>query len=146
MRGERTQFWRPWSGARKRGRGVGLRVIGVGVGAVGWYARRTYYVGLSTDQVTVFKGVPGGLLGWDPTVDRQTELTAADLTDADRRDLENGHRFASRSDADRFVARLEQAHEAMAGVTTTTLAAPPSGDGSATTATTGPAATPETTR
>ena len=111
-----------------------LLVIGVGVGAVGWYARRTYYVGLSADRVTVFKGVPGGLLGWDPTVDRQTELTAADLTDADRRDLENGHRFASRSDADRFVARLEQAHEAMAGTTTTTLGAPPPAD--ATTGTT----------
>ena len=98
-------------------------VIAVGVGAVGWYARRTYYVGLSADRVTVFKGVPGGLLGWDPTVDRRTELTAADLTDADRRDLQNGHRFASRTDAERFVARLQQTHEAMAGATTST--APP---------------------
>jgi len=97
-----------------------LLVVGIGVGAVGWYARRTYYVGLSADRVTVFKGVPGGLLGWEPTVDRQTGLTAADLTDADRRDLENGHRFASRGDANRFVTRLEQAHEAMAGTTTTT--------------------------
>src|SRR5581483_1705936 len=56
-----------------------LLVVGIGVGAVGWYARRTYYVGLSADRVTVFKGVPGGLLGWEPTVDRQTGLTAADL-------------------------------------------------------------------
>ncbi|HEY4409164.1 MAG TPA: Stp1/IreP family PP2C-type Ser/Thr phosphatase [Acidimicrobiia bacterium] len=108
-------------------------VVGVGFGAVGWYARRTYYVGLSADRVTVFKGVPGGLLGWQPTVDRRTELTAADLTDADRRDLENGHRFASRSDADRFVARLEQAHEAMAGTRATSV---PPGDAPATTETT----------
>src|SRR5581483_8655106 len=36
-----------------------LLVVGIGVGAVGWYARRTYYVGLSADRVTVFKGVPG---------------------------------------------------------------------------------------
>jgi serine/threonine protein phosphatase PrpC len=97
-----------------------LLVIGVGVGAVGWYARRTYYVGLSADRVTIFKGVPGGLMGWQPTVDRQTDLTAADLTEADRADLQNGHRFASRSDADRFVARLQQAHEALAGTTTST--------------------------
>src|SRR5207302_2695691 len=74
-----------------------LAVIGIGVGAVGWYARRTYYVGLSGDRVTLFKGVPGGLLGWQPTVDRQTDLTAADLTPADRADLETGHRFANRS-------------------------------------------------
>ena len=95
-------------------------VIGIAVGAVGWYARRTYYVGLSADRVTLFKGVPGGLLGWQPTVDRQSDLTAADLTPADRADLESGHRFASHSDATRFVTRLEQDHEALAGATTTT--------------------------
>ena len=72
----------------------------------------------------MFKGVPGGLLGWQPTVNRQTDLTAADLTEADRADLRNGHRFAGRSDADRFVARLQQAHEALAGTTTSTTASP----------------------
>jgi protein phosphatase len=97
-----------------------LIVVGIAVGAVGWYARRTYYVGLSGDRVTLFKGVPGGLLGWQPTVDRQTDLTAGDLTPADRADLESGHRFASVSDADRFLARLQQTHEALAGSTTTT--------------------------
>jgi hypothetical protein len=101
-----------------------VAVIGIAVGAVGWYARRTYYVGLSADRVTLFKGVPGGLLGWQPTVDRLTDLSAADLTEADREDLENGHRFASHSDADRFVTRLQQAHEALAGTTTTTELAP----------------------
>jgi hypothetical protein len=113
-------------------------VIGIAVGAVGWYARRTYYVGLAGDRVTVFKGVPGGLLGWKPTVDRPTDLTAADLSDADRADLENGHRFASRSDADRFIARLQQTHEALAGAVTTTTA-------TATTATTTMATTATTT-
>jgi PPM family protein phosphatase len=106
-----------------------LAVIGVALGAVGWYARRTYYVGLSADRVTLYKGVPGGLLGWKPTVDHETELTPADLTEADRADLESGHRFASRSDANQFLERLRQAHEALAGTTTTTTAA----------ATTGPA-------
>ncbi|HVW31127.1 MAG TPA: hypothetical protein VHL53_01195, partial [Acidimicrobiia bacterium] len=95
-------------------------VVGIGVGAVGWYARRTYYVGLAADRVVLYKGVPGGLLGWDPTVDRQTELTTADLTPADRADLEGGHRFASRTDADRFLDRLRQTHEALAGGLTTT--------------------------
>jgi PPM family protein phosphatase len=120
-------------------------LVAVGVGALGWYARRTYYVGLSADRVAVFKGVPGGLLGWDPTVDHQTALTTADLTDADRRDLQNGHRFASRGDADRFVARLQQTHEALAGTTTTSTGAP--AEVAPTAVTTGPAAGPtETTR
>ena len=102
-----------------------LAVVGIAVGAVGWYARRTYYVGLSGDRVTLFRGVPGGLLGWEPTIDHQTDLTAGDLTEADRADLETGHRFASRSDANQFLERLRQAHEALAGTTTTTAA--PSG-------------------
>lgn len=97
-----------------------VAVIGIAVGAVGWYARRTYYVGLSTDRVTLFKGVPGGLLGWDPTIDRQTDLTAADLTEADRADLESGHRFANKADANRFLERLQQTHEALVASTSTT--------------------------
>jgi protein phosphatase len=118
--------------ARRGGRGLRslalwglpiLAVIGLAVGAVGWYARRTYYVGLSGDRVTLFKGVPGGLMGWDPTVDHQIELTAADLTEADRADLESGHRFASRSDANQFLERLQQNHAAQAGSTTTTTTA-----------------------
>lgn len=98
-----------------------VAVIGIAAGAVGWYARRTYYVGLSADRVTLFKGVPGGLLGWNPTVDRQTDLTAEQLTPADRADLESGHRFASRSEASRFLDRLREAAEAAAQSTTTTV-------------------------
>jgi PPM family protein phosphatase len=105
-----------------------VAVIGIAVGAVGWYARRTYYVGLSGDRVTLFKGVPGGLLGWEPTIDRQTELTVANLTPADRADLESGHRFASKADADRFLERLQQTHEEMAASTTTTSPPCPPGE------------------
>ncbi len=111
-----------------------LAVAGVAFGAVGWYARRTYYVGLSGDRVTLFQGVPGGLLGWKPTVDHQSDLTAADLTEADRADLESGHRFASRSDANQFLDRLQQTHEALAGTTTTTAATTDTTDTTATTA------------
>ncbi|HMC80311.1 MAG TPA: hypothetical protein VKO35_07155, partial [Acidimicrobiia bacterium] len=69
------------------------------------------------------------------TVDRRTDLTAADLAPADRDDVEKArHRFTSRSDADRFLARLQQAHEALAGTTTTTTGA--AVEGPATTATT----------
>jgi serine/threonine protein phosphatase PrpC len=104
-----------------------VAVIGIAVGAVGWYARRTYYVGLSADRVTLFKGVPGGLLGWDPTIDRQTDLTTADLTEADRADLESGHRFANKADADQFLERLQQTHEALAASTTTSTSVPVAG-------------------
>ncbi len=83
-------------------------LLGAGLGAVGWYARRTYYVGLTGDRVTLYRGVPGGVLGWDPTVERRSELTADDLTPAQRADLEGGHRFASRSEALGYLERLEE--------------------------------------
>jgi hypothetical protein len=76
--------------------------------------------------------VPGGLLGWNPTIDRQTDLTAEELTPADRADLESGHRFASRSEANRFIARLEADRAALAATTTTTAGElPPPSDGTA---------------
>jgi PPM family protein phosphatase len=86
-------------------------VMGVAFGAVGWYARRTFYVGLSGDQVTLFRGVPGGLLGWEPTVERRSDLRAGDLDPADRDRVESGLRFSDRSEATRFLARLEENHQ-----------------------------------
>ena len=44
--------------------------------AVGWYARKDYYVGVDQGRVTVFKGVPGGLAGWDPTIEQRTDARA----------------------------------------------------------------------
>jgi serine/threonine protein phosphatase PrpC len=82
-------------------------VFGVALGAMGWYARRTFYVGLGGERVTLYRGVPGGLLGWDPTVEKRSDLRAADLTDSERADLEDGHRFASRAEAVAFLERLE---------------------------------------
>jgi protein phosphatase len=83
-------------------------LFGAGLGAVGWYARRTYYVGLAGERVALFRGVPGGVLGWDPTVERRSGLIADDLTPAQRADLEDGHRFAGRSEALRYLRRLEE--------------------------------------
>jgi protein phosphatase len=86
-------------------------LFGAGLGALGWYARRTYYIGLAGDRVTLYRGVPGGVLGWDPTVERRSGLIADDLTPAQRADLEDGHRFASRSEAVRYLRRLEEERE-----------------------------------
>jgi protein phosphatase len=99
-------------------------VLGVGLTTVGWYARRTFYVGLKGDQVTLFRGVPGGLLGWDPTVERRSPLRSDDLTPAERADLESGHRFPSRSEAGRFLRRLEENRLVALPVPETTTAIP----------------------
>jgi hypothetical protein len=39
-------------------------ILGIAAGVLGWYARRSYFVGASGSQVVIFKGVPGGVLGW----------------------------------------------------------------------------------
>jgi hypothetical protein len=81
-------------------------VLGVAVGAVGWYARKDYFVALDRGRVTVFKGVPGGVFMWNPTVERATTLTADDLRPADRSRVRDEPTFSSLDDANAYVARL----------------------------------------
>jgi len=83
-----------------------LLVLGVAVAAVGWYARKDYFVALDHGRVTVFKGVPGGVFMWDPTVERATTLTADDLRPADRSRVRDEPTFPSIADANAYVARL----------------------------------------
>ncbi len=82
-------------------------IIGVGIGAMWWHARNSYYVGLDNQTVTIYRGVPGGLLGWDPTIERRTSVRASDLTAGQVQDLRDGHPFSSQDGAERFIARLE---------------------------------------
>jgi protein phosphatase len=112
---------------RRRGmRGVGrvllwalpiVLVLGIAVAAVGWYARKDYYVGAHEGRVTVFKGVPGGLAGWDPTIEQRTSIEVADLKPAAQAQVREHQTFSSRADAAAFVTRLQ-------GQTTTTTTTP----------------------
>ncbi|MEA3075379.1 MAG: family protein phosphatase, partial [Actinomycetota bacterium] len=49
-----------------------LIVVGGAGAAIGVYARGAYYVGLDHGQVAIFKGRPGGLLWFQPTVEERT--------------------------------------------------------------------------
>ena len=46
-------------------------ILGGAAGAVGYYARNTYYVGFQGDSVVIFKGKPGGVLWIKPTVEER---------------------------------------------------------------------------
>src|SRR5947209_10432533 len=90
-----------------------LAVLGVAVWALAWYARGAYYVGLDANQVAIFRGRPGGLLWFDPTlVEHKAQPPGDDLLPAQRTELEAGHQVASKKEADRYVNNLRQEVEA----------------------------------
>jgi PPM family protein phosphatase len=110
-----------------------VAVLGVAIGAVAWYARNTYYVTFAegpgarrgNDTVVVHRGVPGGLLVWEPTVERRTDLTRDDLRPADVDAVAADKTFSSRADADVFVARLRASSTTGSTTPTTTTTTSP---------------------
>jgi protein phosphatase len=107
-----------------------VAVLGVAVWAVGWYARSAYYVGLDGEQVAIFRGRPGGLLWFEPTlVEHKLQPTGGDLLPAQRLELQAGHEVPSKAAADRYVNNLRQEVEARRPPPTTTTLAPPSPTG-----------------
>jgi PPM family protein phosphatase len=96
-----------------------LLILGAATAALGWYARSSYFVGASGKEVVIYKGVPGGVLGWNPTVDRRTGIAVGSLPALDRdRVTTNGAR-GSLATADAYVGRLRAAADAVSTTTTT---------------------------
>jgi PPM family protein phosphatase len=109
-----------------------ILLVGVVVGALGWYARKTYFVTIDDEQVTIFKGRPGGFLWFDPTVEQRTGIDVADVPASAVDDLEDGVDQPTLEDAERYVANLqdqidqeEQPPPTSTTTTTTTTTAPP---------------------
>ena len=106
-----------------------LLIIGIGIGAIAWYARNNYYVAANLGRVTVYKGVPDGLLWLDPTIDHRTDVRLADLRPVDAVNVRRGEQtFGSKSEADAYVRRIRAKAESTTTTTapTTTTTPPPS--------------------
>jgi protein phosphatase len=101
-----------------------LAVLGAAGGAVGYYARHTFYVGLQGDHVVVFRGKPDGVLWFDPTFEKDTGLTLAGVPESKKAQLSEGKEFATVGDADAFVANLRREYETEHPTTTTPTTAP----------------------
>jgi PPM family protein phosphatase len=95
-----------------------LAILGLGLGAIGWYAHHTYFVGFKNDRVVVFRGVPGGILFWKPTVERSTSIEKSVLTKGDI-DLVQRSGKGSLARTNQFVTNLQRSTE----TTTTTSTA-----------------------
>jgi hypothetical protein len=83
---------------------------------LGWYARHSYYVGADGGVVVLYQGVPGGVLGWNPTVERRTDIALVDLEPVVRGAVSDGAARGSKEKAETYLATLE----ARATTTTTT--------------------------
>ena len=98
---------------------------GAGV-AVAWYARGSYFVGLNNNELTIYQGRPGGLLWFEPTVARRTNVQASDVLPSRLSDLRNGKEEPSLGQAQDYVARLRlEKAQLTETTTTTTTTAPP---------------------
>jgi protein phosphatase len=115
-----------------------LAVAGAAVGAVWWFARNTFYVGVAEEEVVIYRGRPGGVLWIEPTIEQHTNLLLADVPAERQQDVTKGRTEPTLDDARDYVRALrarvreleeqraarERAHNA-----TTTTGAPPGGGG-----------------
>jgi hypothetical protein len=97
-----------------------LLILGIAAGATGWYARSSYYVGTAGNEVVIYKGVPGGVLGWNPTIDQRTRIAVADLLQVDRDRVRGNAERGSLGTAEAYVARLQDTITTTTTSTTTT--------------------------
>jgi protein phosphatase len=110
-----------------------LVIIGIAFGVVAWYARNQFFVGSAAGRVTVYRGVPDGLLWFDPTVDRRTALEVGELRPVDADRVRSRPTFSSQGDANDYVRELSgraasattTTEPATTTTTTTTTTVPP---------------------
>ncbi|HVE45947.1 MAG TPA: Stp1/IreP family PP2C-type Ser/Thr phosphatase [Acidimicrobiales bacterium] len=100
-------------------------VLVAALGATAWYGRGGYFVGAEGgrgDRVLIFKGRPGGLLWFEPTIVEPTGVSLSDLRPNNAQDIRSGKEFGSVAAARRYVDNVT---EAAAPTTTTTVPFPP---------------------
>ncbi|HET9689820.1 MAG TPA: Stp1/IreP family PP2C-type Ser/Thr phosphatase [Acidimicrobiales bacterium] len=97
-----------------------LAVLAAAALGVALYARGTYFVGVGAGgQVTIFKGRPGGLLWFQPTVAQRTGVPLSSVVPADQAALRAGMLESSLADARAYVQRVQ-----VPPIPTTTVPAP----------------------
>ena len=107
-----------------------LTVVGIAIVGVGWYARGTYFVGFDRNTVTLYKGQPGGVLWFKPTVVKHYDLERSDVPQGKLSVLEDGKPRSSEDAADAYVESLKDEAASLGtspattvlGVTTATVA------------------------
>lgn len=81
-------------------------VVGAAVGTVGWYARHPWFVGTVDGNVGIYRGRPGGVLWFQPTLVTDTGIPLTSVEDVFVNDVRAGKPFATRTGAERYVTRI----------------------------------------
>ena len=103
-----------------------LAVIGLAVLAITWYARGSYYVGVKSERVAIFRGRPGGFLWVKPTVvSRYSDLALKDVPPARQDELHEGQPEPTLRAARHYVANLRDESKELSATTSTTAPATP---------------------
>jgi protein phosphatase len=93
-------------------------IASVGVGFAWWRATHTYFVGESRGVVAIYRGVPGGLLVWDPSIVERTDLKTGTLEELERARVRDGFCEGSRAEAEACVQELRDRRAARPATTT----------------------------
>jgi protein phosphatase len=87
---------------------LAVLIVGATFAGTAWYARSGWFVGLEGDRVAIFKGRPGGVLWFDPTLEERTNVESDDVPPSRLPQLEDGKEESSLTDARQYVERLEE--------------------------------------
>ena len=96
------------------------------------YGRTGYFVGFNGSDVVIYKGRPGGVLWFGPTVEARTPLTERDLTEEMAQEILGNPTFGDAVSAQRYVNGIR---DEVQPVPTTTLPLPATTTTSSTTTT-----------
>jgi len=99
-------------------------VLGLAATAILVSARGSYFVGLQGDDVVIFQGRPGGLLGFHPTLKERTGVRLADVLPGRADDLRRGKQESSLGAARSYVRLIAQEGAAAASASTVPPPAP----------------------
>jgi PPM family protein phosphatase len=102
-----------------------LTVVGIAVVGVLWYARGTYFVGFDRNTVTLYKGQPGGVLWFQPTVVKHYDLQRDDVPAGKLSVLDDGKPRSSEQEADSYVESLKDEADSLGGAPVTAAAGVP---------------------
>ena len=101
-----------------------LVILAAGAAGVVWYARSTYFVAVQGNQISIFKGRPGGVLWFKPTLAQRTGYPTSQVLNSDLSAIGTGKEEPSLSAAQAYVQTLKGDWTSANPPPTTTTTAP----------------------